>query len=172
MIYSIADKTVAVVLRGDHEVNPEKLNQIYPGERIELAEPNIVEKCTSAKMGFAGPIKLASNVTDMIIDHAVTAMAVGIAGANKTDYHLKNVVPERDFDLNLPNVQVTDIRNACIGDTYNGKELLFKKGIEVGQVFKLGTKYSVKLNANFLDEHGKEHPCIMGCYGIGINRIL
>ena len=67
---------------------------------------------------------------------------------------------------------MTDIRYAEQGDTYEGKELLFKKGIEVGQVFKLGTKYSNKLGAKFLDEHGHERPCIMGCYGIGINRIF
>jgi prolyl-tRNA synthetase len=67
---------------------------------------------------------------------------------------------------------ITDIRYAQEGDTHNGKKLLFKKGIEVGQVFKLGTKYSKKLGATFLDENGNEKPCIMGCYGIGINRIL
>ena len=108
----------------------------------------------------------------MIIDHAVAAMAVGITGANKTDYHIKNVVPGRDFPLEGENITVTDIRLAGQGDTYKGKKLHFKKGIEVGQVFKLGTKYSKKLGAKFLDEQGNEKPCIMGCYGIGINRIF
>ena len=108
----------------------------------------------------------------MIIDHAVAAMAVGVTGANKTDYHIKNVVPGRDFPREGDNVTVTDIRYAGEGDTHNGKKLIFKKGIEVGQVFKLGTKYSEKLGAKFLDEHGNENPCLMGCYGIGINRIL
>ena len=78
-------------------------------------------------------------------------MAVGVAGANKTDYHTKNVVPGRDFPLSGDNVVVIDIRNAAQGDTQDGKKLLFKRGIEVGQVFKLGTKYSTKLGANFLD---------------------
>jgi len=85
---------------------------------------------------------------------------------------VKNVVPGKDFPLEGKNVTVADIRYAVDGDTYDGKKLLFKKGIEVGQVFKLGTKYSEKLGAKFLDENGVEKPCIMGCYGIGINRIL
>jgi prolyl-tRNA synthetase len=108
----------------------------------------------------------------MIIDHSVAAMAVGVTGANKTDYHVKNVIPGRDFPLDGDNIIVTDIRYALEGDTHNGKKLLFKKGIEVGQVFKLGTKYSNKLGAKFLDEQGNEKPCLMGCYGIGVGRIL
>jgi prolyl-tRNA synthetase len=106
----------------------------------------------------------------ILIDHAVATMPVWVAGANKTDYHITNVVPGRDLDIN--SAQHLDIRYAEQGDTYNGRKLLFKKGIEVGQVFKLGTKYSVKLGAKFLDEEGNENPCLMGCYGIGINRIL
>jgi prolyl-tRNA synthetase len=108
----------------------------------------------------------------MVVDHSVAAMASSVTGANKTDYHTKNVVPGRDFLLEGQNVVVADIRFAGEGDTHNGKKLLFKKGIEVGQVFKLGTKYSKKLGAKFLDEEGNEKPCIMGCYGIGINRIF
>ena len=99
-------------------------------------------------------------------------MGVGVSGANKTDYHTLNVVPGRDFPLEGDNVIVADIRNAVEGDTHEGKPLLFKHGIEVGQVFKLGTKYSKKLDATFLDEGGAEKPCLMGCYGIGVNRIL
>ena len=99
-------------------------------------------------------------------------MGVGTAGANKTDYHVMNVVPGRDFPLDGDTVQVVDIRNAVDGDTYEGKKLLFKRGIEVGQVFKLGDKYSKKLGANFLGEDGKPKDCLMGCYGIGINRII
>ncbi len=123
-------------------------------------------------MGFAGPVGLAEKVDKMIIDHAVASMALGVTGANKSDYHIKNVVPGRDFPLEGDNIIVADIRNACEGDTHNGKKLLFKKGIEVGQVFKLGTKYSEKLSAKYLDENNNEKACLMGCYGIGINRIL
>jgi len=108
----------------------------------------------------------------LVIDYAVAAMDVGVTGANKTDYHMKNVVPGRDFPTEGDNIIVADIRYAQEGDTHESKKLLFRKGIEVGQVFKLGTKYSEKLSAKFLDENGKEKPCIMGCYGIGINRIV
>jgi prolyl-tRNA synthetase len=168
---AVAYHCVAVLLRGDHEVNPAKL-RIVLGEPAELAEPEEIQPVTDAKVGFAGPMGLADKVSKMIIDHAVAAMAVGVTGANKTDYHIKNVVPGRDFPLEGKNVIIADIRNAVEGDKHNGKKLLFKHGIEVGQVFKLGTKYSEKLGAKFLDEAGKGKPCIMGCYGIGINRII
>jgi prolyl-tRNA synthetase len=95
-----------------------------------------------------------------------------VAGANKTDYHVRNVVPGRDFPLEGADVAVADIRDAVEGDTYQGKKLTFRRGIEVGQVFKLGTKYSKALGATFLDTSDAEQPCLMGCYGIGINRIL
>jgi len=172
LIYSAAERTIAVLVRGDHELNPEKLIQIIGGEHIDLAAELTIEQVTGAKVGFAGPIGIADKVSKMVIDHAVAAMAAGIAGANKTDYHIKNVVPDRDFPLEGENITVADIRFAGEGDTHRGNMLLFKKGIEVGQVFKLGTKYSKKLGAKFLDEKGSEQPCIMGCYGIGINRIF
>jgi len=172
LIYSSSDNTIAALVRGDHEMNNEKLTQIIGGGHIDLAAELTIEEVTGAKVGFAGPMGIAGKVSKMIIDHAVAAMASGISGANKTDYHIKNVVPGRDFPLEGENVTVADIRFAGEGDTHNGKKLLFKKGIEVGQVFKLGTKYSTKLGAKFLDEDGHEKPCIMGCYGIGINRIF
>jgi prolyl-tRNA synthetase len=172
LIYSASEQTIAALVRGDHELNPEKLTQIVGGQHIDLAAELTIEEITGAKVGFAGPMGIAGKISKMIIDHAVAAMAVGITGANKTDYHVKNVVPGRDFPLDGENVTVADIRFAGDGDTHDGKKLLFKKGIEVGQVFKLGTKYSTKLGAKFLDEEGHEQPCIMGCYGIGINRIF
>ena len=172
LIYATEEETVGVLVRGDHEVNREKLTQLFPGQRIELAEAKAIEACTGAQVGFAGPVALEARVSKLIVDHAVAAMAEGVAGANKTDAHLRHVVPGRDFSMESPGVLVTDVRNACAGDTFHGKPLLFKKGIEVGQVFKLGTKYSKKLGATFLNEQGKECHCIMGCYGIGINRIM
>lgn len=172
LIYSTDDGTVAVLVRGDHDVNDEKLTQAVAGKHIELADEAAIEKTSAAKVGFAGPMGMADKVGQMIIDHAVAAMAVGVTGGNKTDYHTKNVVPGRDFPLEGENVIVTDVRNAVEGDTHNGKKLVFKRGIEVGQVFKLGTKYSEKLGAKFLDEKGSEKPCVMGCYGIGIARII
>jgi len=172
LIYSATDNVIAVLVRGDHDVNLEKLTKALGGEHTELADELTIEKVTSARVGFAGPMGLSDKVSKMFIDHAVAAMPVGVTGANKTNYHTKNVVPGRDFPLEGQNIIITDIRYAQEGDTNNGKKLLFKKGIEVGQVFKLGTKYSKKLGATFLDENGNEKPCIMGCYGIGINRIL
>jgi prolyl-tRNA synthetase len=161
----------AVLVRGDHGVNQEKLTRIV-GEPVELADEADIEKISGAKVGFAGPTRGGKQICRLIIDHAVAAMAVGVTGANKTDYHIKNVVPGRDFPLEDKNIIIADIRNAVEGDTYKSKKLLFKHGIEVGQVFKLGTKYSTKLGCKFLDETGKEQPCLMGCYGIGINRIV
>ena len=172
LIYSTKDRTVAVIIRGDHDVNEEKLRLAVGGKHIELADEATIEKVTGAKVGFAGPMGIADKASLTIIDHAVAAMAAGVTGANKTDYHVKNIVPGRDFPLEGDNVTVDDIRYAVEGDTHNGKKLLFKKGIEVGQVFKLGTKYSEKLGAKFLRPDGREAPCVMGCYGIGINRIL
>jgi len=172
LIFTAEGDVIAALVRGDHDLNPEKLTQALGGRHAELAEEATIEKVTGAKVGFAGPMGLTSKVSKMIIDHAVSAMALGVTGANKTDYHKINVVPGRDFPLEGQNITVADIRYAQEGDTHESKKLLFKKGIEVGQVFKLGTKYSEKLNAKFLDENGKEKPCIMGCYGIGINRIV
>ena len=172
LIFDARGEPVAALVRGDHELNPEKLTQALGGVHVELATPEVIERVTGAKVGFAGPMGLAGRVSKMVIDYAVAAMAVGVTGANKTDHHTRNVVPGRDFPLEGDNVVVADIRLAQPGDTHNGVPVLFKKGIEVGQVFKLGTKYSKKLGANFNDESGEVQPCLMGCYGIGINRIM
>lgn len=172
LIYTAGGEPVAAIVRGDHELNQEKLTQAVGGKHVELAQEKTIEEVTGARVGFAGPIGIADKVSLMIIDHSVAAMAAGVVGANKTDYHTKNVVPGRDFPLEGQNIQVTDIRVAVDGDTYEGNKLLFKKGIEVGQIFKLWAKYSEKLGAKFLDENGQEKPCLMGCYGIGINRIV
>jgi len=172
LVYAVGDDVVAVLVRGDHDLNPEKLTQTLAGAHADLADEATIERVTAAKVGFAGPIGMADKVARLIIDHAVAAMATGVTGANKTDYHIRNVVPGRDFPLAGDKVTVTDLRYAGEADTHDGKRLLFKKGIEIGQVFKLGTKYSVKLGAKFLDEQGAEKPCLMGCYGIGVNRIL
>lgn len=172
LIYICEEKTIAVLVRGDHDVNDEKLTQAVDGKHIELADEGTIEKVSSAAVGFAGPIGLAEKIDTMLIDHAVAAMIAGVSGANKTDYHVTRVVPGRDFSLEGENIRVVDIRNAIEGDRHEGKPLLFRRGIEVGQVFKLGTKYSKKLDATFLGADGKEAPCLMGCYGIGINRIM
>ena len=174
LVYAYGEKNelCICVLRGDHELNIEKLTQALGGVAPDLAEEADVVELTGAAIGYAGPIGICDKVSKVFIDHAIAAMAIGYNGANKTDYHIGNVVPGRDFPLEGDNVEVLDIRNAVEGDTYQGKKLLFKRGIEVGQVFKLGDKYSKKLGAEFLDEGGKRQTCLMGCYGIGINRIM
>ena len=172
LIYTADDDVIIAVLRGDHELNPEKLTQALGGRSADLADTATIERISGAAVGFAGPMDKAEKATLMLIDHAIAALPLGVTGANKTDYHITNVVPGRDFPLQGDNIRLCDIRNAVEGDTYNGKKLLFNNGIEVGQVFKLGTKYSAKIGATFLDENGKDHPCLMGCYGIGINRII
>jgi prolyl-tRNA synthetase len=172
LIYKMEDGVVMVLVRGDHEVNAEKLAQAVGGKHVEMADEATIKNLTGAAVGFAGPQGLAGKLKCLFIDHDVLTMPCGVTGANKTDYHVKGVVPGRDFPLDGANVKVCDIRNAAEGDTHGGQKLLFKRGIEVGQVFKLGTKYSVKLGAGFLDETGVQKPCLMGCYGIGINRIV
>jgi prolyl-tRNA synthetase len=152
LIYSAGDELITVLVRGDHEVNPEKLTQTMKGKYIELADETTIRNVTGAATGFAGPVGIIEKIDKLLIDHAVANMAVGITGANKTDYHTQNIVPGRDFPLTGHKVVVTDLRNVVEGDTYNGKKLLFRHGIEVGQVFKLGAKYSNVLGARFLDE--------------------
>jgi prolyl-tRNA synthetase len=172
LVYAADGQTVLALVRGDHEVNPAKLSRAAGGAELALASPEVITRLTGAAVGFAGPQGLAEKVQKLVIDHSVAAMPAGISGANKTDYHMLNVVPGRDFPLAGPNVTVADIRNAVPGDTWGGKKLVFSHGVEIGHVFKLGTKYSQQLGATFLDEKGQSRPCIMGCYGIGVNRIL
>lgn len=172
LIYKAGGMTVAALVRGDHEINEGKLHNACGAGDVELADEQTIRQVSGADVGFAGPMGVAEKVGRLIIDHSVAAMAAGISGANKTDYHVKNIVPGRDFPLEGQNVVVGDIRTAAEGDTHGGKKLQFSRGIEVGHLFKLGTKYSEALGATFLDEQDSEKPCIMGCYGIGINRIL
>lgn len=163
---------VVAVVRGDHEVNLAKLQAVTGFSNLHLAGERTVQAITESSIGFAGPMGRDKDVGKLVIDHSVAAMAAGISGANKSDYHMLNVVPGRDFPLGGENVVVADIRNAVPGDTWQGRKLVFSHGVEIGHVFKLGTKYSEKLGATFLDEAGQSKPAIMGCYGIGVNRIL
>jgi len=168
LLYLVDDRPVAVAVRGDREVNETKVLNALGGERIELADAAAVERLTGAAVGFAGPAGLAG--VTLLVDREVQAMPAGIAGANETDYHMENVKPGRDFT----GERIGDFRSAAEGDrSPDGSGLLqFYRGIEVGHVFKLGTKYSEKLGAEYLDEGGRRQTAIMGCYGIGISRIL
>ncbi len=172
LVYSAGGQPVVALVRGDHETNEAKLSRALRTEQLALADERTIREVTGAAVGFAGPMGLAGKVANVVIDHAVAAMAVGVTGANRTDYHTRNVVPGRDFPLAGDNVLLADVRTAVEGDTRGGKLLSFARGVEVGHVFKLGTKYSRDLGAKFVDEDGSEKPFVMGCYGIGINRIL
>jgi prolyl-tRNA synthetase len=172
LIFSSGEGVVVALVRGDHEINENKLNRAAGADVLELAGESVIQSITGAAVGFAGPQGLVGKVVKLVIDYSVAAMPSGVTGANKTDYHVRNVEPGRDFPLSGGNVVVADIRNAAEGDTNKGRALKFSRGIEVGHVFQLGTKYSVKLGAKFLDEKGEEKPCVMGCYGIGVNRIF
>ncbi|WP_141505887.1 proline--tRNA ligase [Paenibacillus luteus] len=168
LIYVADGKPIAVIVRGDHEVNEIKLKNALAAEQLELADQETAERVTGAPIGFAGPIGLAIPV---LADFAVMAMEEGIAGANEQDYHLAHVIP----GVHLAQVQAGDYRNAESDDGCPRCEqgrLTFHRGIEIGHVFKLGTKYSEALNAKFLDATGREQPLIMGCYGIGVSRLL
>lgn len=169
-------RPVVVLVRGDHEVNENKLNRIAGG-KLELADEGTIEKLTGAKVGFAGPHTLNKSGVPyrLIVDQAVAMMRNGATGANKTDYHAVNVNPGRDFAISGENVKVADVRNVVEGDhspTGSKSPIKLRKAIEVGHVFKLGTKYSDALEAKFLDNDGKPKSLIMGCYGIGLNRIM
>ena len=168
LLVFVADgKPVAALIRGDHEANEAKVRRAFGAATLVAAEPGEIEKLTGVPMGYLGPVGIK---IPLAIDHAVAAMPTVVVGANALDMHSTGVVPGRDFALD----RVFDLRNAESGDPCPrcGAAMTVAQGIEVGHVFKLGTKYSKAMGANFLDEHGQSLPVIMGCYGIGVNRIL
>lgn len=173
---------VVVLVRGDHEINEIKLNKVAGGA-CELADPRTIEELTGAAVGFAGPQGLYERLSagdKLLIDRDVTTMVNAASGANRTDYHVTGVQPGRDFPLATPaggkaTVAVADLRRVVDGDlspTGSGSPLRLRKAIEVGHVFKLGTKYSDAMKATFLTHEGKPQALVMGCYGIGLNRIM
>jgi prolyl-tRNA synthetase len=169
LIYLADGKPVVALVRGDYEINEAKLQSLTQSAELVLADPETIVKVTGAPVGFAGPVQLKENVP-VYADYSVATITNAITGANKKDYHLMNVVLGRDY---TPTANV-DIRNVRRGDIcrHCGKPLQFSRGIEVGHVFKLGLKYSKSMNASYLDESGKENLMVMGCYGIGVSRIL
>jgi prolyl-tRNA synthetase len=166
LLYSTGKETVAVLIRGDHAANEIKLKKLLGVSEIELAGPATVETVTGAPVGFAGPIGLQG--IRIFADHAIPASRNVVVGGNQLDTHYVNANWGRDFSANA----VLDLRNAQVGDPSPRKDGTLKvtKGIEVGHVFMLGTKYSEAMKATFLDPQGKECLAVMGCYGIGVGR--
>ncbi|MGD8353333.1 MAG: proline--tRNA ligase [Pseudomonadota bacterium] len=156
--------TVAVLVRGDHEVNPVKVRRLVDDETLELAEPAVVEKVTGAPVGFAGPVGLD---IPLYADNAVSHMSGFVTGGNTADVHTTGV-DLSDFSVKA----FGDLREAMPGDPCPrcGGTLRFLRGIEVGHIFYLGTKYSQVMKAHYLDESGEEKVIEMGCYGIGVGR--
>lgn len=167
LIYRVDGELVAVLVRGDREANETKVKSYLGAEAAEMASAEEVKQATGAPVGFAGPVGLQLKI---MVDHEVAAMAEGITGANQEDTHLKGVRPGLDFSLEY----VGDFRNVAEGEPCPrcGAPLQFHRGIELGHVFKLGTKYSDAMNGKYLDADGREKPLIMGCYGIGVSRVM
>ena len=170
LLFMADGKPVAVLLRGDRELNEIKLAHLIDADDIQFATPEQVEAMTGAAVGFAGPAGL-KGVDKIYADKELKACNDWIAGANKTDKHVRHLSLIRDVQLPI---EYVDLRNAVAGDPCPecGKPLEIKRGIEVGHIFKLGTKYSEALRATFLDENGKERIIVMGCYGIGVSRVV
>jgi len=170
LLFKVDEKFVLVLVRGDHEVNDIKLKNLYEASVVELATEEETKEVMDCVPGFIGPINIDSEKVDIIADHAVSYIVNGVCGANEENAHYKGVNPERDFKVK----QYADLRFIQEGDPSPDGigTIKFAKGIEVGHVFKLGTRYSNDMKATYLDENGKAQPMIMGCYGIGVSRTL
>jgi prolyl-tRNA synthetase len=167
MIYKADDRIVAVLVRGDHQINEAKLTKVLKVKNIEMADPQTIKNVTKGPVGFSGPIGLEN--INIYADNALKTISQAVVGSNKPDTHTINV--------NINNIDVAqwaDIRSISEQDSCPkcGSLIKIQQAIEVGHVFKLGTKYTESLGATFLDENGKANPIIMGCYGIGVTRII
>lgn len=162
------DEVVLAFVRGDHEVNEVKVLNAVGAIALRMADETAI-RAVGGEPGFMSPIGVKKG-TKIVVDVTVMEMVNAVAGANEADAHYKNVTPKRDFGETI----VADIRLVQEGDPcpHCGAPLKMTRGIEAGQVFMLGTKYSEALHATFLDESGKEKPLVMGCYGIGVGRTM
>ncbi|MCX7971557.1 MAG: proline--tRNA ligase, partial [Negativicutes bacterium] len=167
--YFADQQPVVGFIRGDLEINETKLKNILGCLELRLADPDDFAIWVGEACGYLGPIGLAEGVR-AVADHSVMNMPTAVCGANQRDYHLINVVPGRD----LTGLKIADLRLVREGDQCpNCRGVLqAARGVEVGQVFQLGDKYSAALKAVYLDEQGVERPMVMGCYGIGVSRTL
>src|SRR5690606_11165710 len=168
LIYEDDGEPVAAVVRGDHELNEVKLKRVLGATTLTMAAPAVVERTTGAPVGFARPVGLEH--VRIVADPWALAVVDAVAGANRADTHRVQVQPGPDWSADL----VADSRTVTEGEPCRrcGGSLAAARGIEVGQIFKLGTKYSESLGAVYLDEQGQARPMVMGCYGIGISRTM
>ncbi len=169
LLVFIADKQpVIVLMKGNDELNEHKLRSLLKAQELEKANEEVYSKTTGSPVGFAGPQNIKG--VKIYADNAVKNIFNGVAGANEKDAHVKNVNLGRDYNVDI----FADLKIAVKGDKCAkcGAEFMFTRGIEVGHTFKLGTKYSTAMKATFLDEQQKANPFIMGCYGIGISRVV
>ncbi len=166
LIYRLDDKFVAVCVLGDRDVNETKLSKIYGATEVELADFENVQRITNANVGFAGPIGLD---IDIVVDKEIEGLRNFTVGANENDFHFINA-NHSDFEA----THIVDVSNVKEGDPNpDGTGVLtFSKGIEVGNTFKLGTKYSKAMNLEYLDQNNKLQDVYMGSYGIGLGRTL
>ncbi len=169
LFYQADDEIIAVLVRGDRTINEIKLQRVHPSLTLEMASAQQIKEVTGCEPGYVGPLKLGKQIK-IYADNEVKTMVNGVCGANEENYHYINVQPERDF----PRTTYADLRLIEKGETCPKCQavLNWARGIEVGQVFKLGTKYSEALNAKYVDENGKDNLMVMGCYGIGVSRTL
>jgi prolyl-tRNA synthetase len=169
VLFKVDDRFVLVLVRGDHEVNDIKLKNLYDATNVDLATADETKEALNCVPGFVGPINVSENI-EVVADHAIASVVNGVCGANEEQFHFQGVNIDRDTKVS----QYADLRFIQEGDVSPDGEgtIKFAKGIEVGHVFKLGTKYSEAMNATFLDENGRTQPMIMGCYGIGVSRTL
>jgi len=167
LILTTPEGTVAALVRGDHDLAAAKLKLFLGVEWVEMADPETIQRITGAPVGFAGPVGMAEKIR-IVADNVLRGIGPAVVGGNETDVHIANVLLGRDFTPD----DFADIREAQKGDACPRCEgnMTVMRGIEVGHVFKLGTKYSKAMGATFLDENGHELPLVMGCYGIGIGR--
>ena len=170
VVYKLDDTVVLAMVRGDHEVNEVRLQNIYGAINVGMASDEDLQR-VSLTAGYISPIGLKRTKDfDIICDATVMEMQDACCGANEKDKHYIHVNPARDFgDVRVDTIRQIDAHDVC---PECGGEIVLTKGIEVGQVFKLGTKYSEKLGATYLDNNGKSHPLVMGCYGIGVTRTV
>ncbi len=173
LIYNSEKGPVAALIRGDHELNLEHLKKYAGVRELEAADEETVKELTGSPPGFAGPVNIkVSGLFKMLGDKSLKDIKNALSGANKKDCHLKNINYGRDYSL--ADSGLKDLRVVTEGDGCPecGETLVFKRGIEVGHTFLLGNKYSRAMGAKFTDSDGREKDMVMGCYGIGVSRVV